>query len=97
MWLPLGGLNVRLDNYVMGIRFDHLLHASVYLPCVWMLLPLTASKLPRSIAVSLTLCMLTEWVQWLLPYRGFDINDLVANIVGVLIGVLPLLLKRRQR
>ena len=36
MWAPLNGLGVPLDNYIFGLRADHLLHASVYLLCpVW--------------------------------------------------------------
>jgi glycopeptide antibiotics resistance protein len=35
--------------------------------------------------------LFTEFVQYLLPYRGFDINDLIANCGGNLIGWLLIL------
>ena len=33
MWAPLNGVGIPLDNYVLGLRMDHLLHASVFIPC----------------------------------------------------------------
>ena len=38
MWAPLNGLGVPLNNYVFGLRLDHLLHASVYIPCTLFLM-----------------------------------------------------------
>ena len=96
MWLPLNGVAV-LNNYVFGLRADHLLHASVYLPCICFLgrlLPLPAWALWL-----LSLCIggVTEVVQYLLPYRGFDVNDLFANAIGVSLGLLPFLLFLRKK
>lgn len=88
MWLPLNGLGVRMDNFVLGIRIDHLIHASVYLPCILMLMPLCRFRWRRAWMVGLAIALTTESVQWLLPYRGFDINDLIANIIGVSLGLL---------
>ena len=34
--------------------------------------------------------LVTEGGQWILPYRGFDINDMVANFIGVSLGWLAL-------
>lgn len=88
MWAPVGGLGVPLDNFVLGIRMDHLLHASVYIPCAFFLadFPLLARPLWRSWLAALLIAVTTESVQWLLPYRGFDINDLIANFLGVTLG-----------
>ena len=44
MWAPLNGLGVPLDNYVFGLRMDHLLHASVFVPCVLFLWDLYGLK-----------------------------------------------------
>jgi glycopeptide antibiotics resistance protein len=42
--------------------------------------------------------LLTEGVQWLLPYRGYDVNDLIANALGVTLGwVVILVLKKRKK
>ena len=88
MWLPINGLGIRMDNFVLGIRIDHLIHASVYLPCVIMIMPFCHFRWRRAWLVALAVALTTESVQWLLPYRGFDINDLIANILGVSLGSL---------
>ena len=85
MWLPLNGAVV-LDNFVFGLRADHLLHASVYLPCVFFLQRLSGWPGKRSYAVALGIGIFTESVQYILPYRGFDVNDMLANAVGITLG-----------
>lgn len=106
MWAPLNGLGIPLDNYILGLRADHLLHASVFLPCTLFLMDLFGKKGSGGAhgwkwAVWLTavaIGLLTEGGQWLLPYRGFDVNDLVANFLGVSLGwAVILLVKQRKR
>ena len=100
MWAPLNGLGEALNNYIFGLRLDHLLHALVYLFCPLFLTSwLHRSKIPL-LAVSVLIGIATESVQYLLPYRGFDVNDLVANFIGVLLGwlaIMFLLLRRKKQ
>lgn len=97
MWAPLGG--VQLDNFVLGLRIDHLLHASVFIPCSLFIYDLYKRKWavwPTAVAIG----VLTESVQALLPYRGFDINDMVANFLGVSLGwmiILTIKYKHQKR
>lgn len=89
MWVPMGVLGIPLNNFVFGIRFDHLLHASVYIPFVFFMMDLgkgMSSRLVFHWLLGLLFAAVTESVQLLLPYRGFDINDLVANFLGVTLG-----------
>lgn len=96
MWAPLNGLGVPLDNYIFGLRADHLLHASVFLPCALLLKDLSKNRgLVWLAAVGIGL--LSESVQYLLPWRGFDINDLVANALGITLGWLALFLVRHRQ
>lgn len=90
MWAPLNGLGIPLDNYIFGLRADHLLHASVFLPCALFLMDVIPSRWLVWIA-SVVIGLVTEGGQWLLPYRGFDVNDLVANTIGVTLGWLAIL------
>lgn len=118
MWAPLNGVGIPLDNYILGLRADHLLHASVFIPCTLFLMDLFASEKRKTknenpianptvslfasrfsfltwllaIAIGLT----TEWGQYLLPFRKFDINDLIANALGVTLGWMVILLARRR-
>lgn len=91
MWAPINGLDIPLDNYILGLRADHLLHASVFLPMVLFLMDLFPKH--RKWAGWLLSCiigLITEGGQYLLPYRGFDINDIVANMIGVSLGWLAM-------
>lgn len=101
MWAPLNGVGLPLDNYILGLRADHLLHASVYIPCTLFLWDLykRSGRNGRRWAVwatAVAVGLLTEGVQYLLPYRGYDVNDLVANTLGVTLGWVTLLLVRRR-
>ncbi|MCR4660168.1 MAG: VanZ family protein [Bacteroidales bacterium] len=96
MWAPLNGLGVPLDNFVFGIRADHLLHASVYLPCVFFIAPRCRFNYVASWLIATFIGICTECVQYLLPYRGFDINDMVANTLGIALGLLLALLADRR-
>lgn len=99
MWTPLNGLGVPLDNYILGLRADHLLHASVYLLCPLFLMDFFKKNFNFQFSIftwlsAVAVGMLTESVQYLLPYRGFDINDLVANTLGVTLGWVAILILR---
>lgn len=95
MWLPLNGAVV-LDNFVFGLRADHLLHASVYLPCAVCLQLLCNRPKVRTYVCSLGIGIFTECVQYVLPYRGFDVNDMLANEIGVTVGFIALLFLCRK-
>lgn len=94
MWLPSGG--VPLDNFVFGIRADHLIHASVYVFCTWFLMDqLWLHRGWQIWLLGVLVGVVTESGQYLLPYRSFDINDMVSNALGVSLGWLPVLCYRR--
>ena len=96
MWAPLNGIGIPLDNYILGLRLDHLLHASIFIPCTLFLMDVIGKRwLVWLAAVSIGL--FTEGVQWLLPFRGFDVNDLIANALGVTLGWMIILAVRNKR
>ena len=41
------------------------------------------------VLVSLVVVVLFEMVQLLIPYRAFNINDMLASGVGALLGLVP--------
>lgn len=89
MWMPLGGIH--LNKMVFGFRLDHLLHLAIYVPCAlaWSVL------LPGRRWLWLVLTLLVgaglEATQYVLPYRGFDLTDMVANATGALLGWIALI------
>lgn len=97
MWAPLNGVGIPLDNYVLGLRMDHLLHASVFIPCTLFLYDLYRQGCKWAVwATAVAVGVFTEMVQWLLPYRGFDINDMIANFLGVSLGWLAILFVKHK-
>ena len=94
MWAPLNGVGIPLDNYILGLRADHPLHASVYLPIALFLMDLAPRR--RWWLLWLAACAIglaTEWGQYILPFRKFDINDMVANLIGVSISWLAIIIR----
>jgi VanZ family protein len=87
MVLPLNSAQQLNDIMVLSFRGDYLLHAIVFMP--WMYFCLIYRHgvfLWMSIGLMFAAC--SEGLQYLLPYRAFNINDLVANMMGVLLGSL---------
>ena len=87
-FIPLGGLNAVLDQIsVLNLRGDHVAHVLIFLP----LLPLWRLTWPKhSLWLALTACLLiaagAEVSHYFIPYRAWNINDLIANVLGVLAG-----------
>lgn len=101
MWAPLNGLAAQFPNYVLGLRADHFVHASIYLLCAPMLMDLFCSRrrwigLMMLWLACLAIGLTTESVQALLPYRGYDVNDLVANAIGATLGWMIVMVRRRR-
>ena len=97
MWAPLNGLDVALNRYVFGLRLDHLLHGAVYLLCPLFLMDFLNRRKWPMLGMAVAIGVITEFGQYLLPYRGFDINDLIANTLGCILGWLGILLLLRLR
>jgi glycopeptide antibiotics resistance protein len=80
---------------VLSLRGDYFFHILLFLP--WMFL---AWQLNRNILLWILFGIITatatELVQWLLPYRSFNINDLLANVIGVLAGGIIIFLVTRM-
>ena len=81
------------NNYLLTIRLDYLLHFAVFIPWVVLLRMYSgasfrngAGKTVVLVLVGIAFAAANEAVQYFLPYRAFNINDLAANSVGVLLG-----------
>ncbi|MCQ2294982.1 MAG: VanZ family protein [Bacteroidales bacterium] len=91
MWAPLNGLGLVLNNHIFGLRLDHLLHACIYVVCPLFLADWLDKRAWRILISALIIGFITEFGQAILPYRGYDVNDLVANCVGNILGWLGIL------
>jgi len=94
--LPINGSDSgsSLNNiYIVSIRLDYLLHFAVFMPwmfLLWKMVGVSFSRDPRATLLYIILGLLfataNEAIQYLLPYRAFNINDLLANGLGVMLG-----------
>ena len=109
--LPINsGSSALNDNYTLHIRWDYLLHALVYMPLPALLVLGMPVRLSRQIDLksgkmclimliiflSVIIPVLFELVQKILPFRTFNINDLMANMAGVILGITVTLIFRRS-
>ena len=80
--------------HVVSFRLDHLLHLLAFLPfyplVVWAWKPRTLTKHTLWLLVGLIIAALAEYVQYFIAYRSWNPTDLLANIGGVLAGVVML-------
>ena len=86
--LPINGSSSSLNNnYIVHIRLDHFAHFGVLLPYFFLLR--SEKKIINSLFAlifALIFASFLEIIQYFLTYRNFNINDLVANWIGVLFG-----------
>ena len=93
---------IKLNAYILGIRTDHFIHASLFLP----FLPYFRLKLAAKVTFKIFLkfylmgvlfAVFCESLQLMVPYRSFDPTDIVANVTGMTIGGLAFLWKSKPK
>lgn len=99
LFLPLDGLGSFMGIRLFGsIRLGYLLHVAAFIPLV----PLWKRNWPSHpfrwvLAASIIIAAGLEGVHHILPYRNFDGYDLTANISGILLGALTLLVNTPRK
>jgi glycopeptide antibiotics resistance protein len=92
--LPINTSGSRFNlNHIMvvKIRGDYFAHALIFLP--WAFFgPVMRKNTIFWLLLGLLFSTGTEMLQFLLPYRRFNINDLISNSIGIVIGILILIL-----
>ena len=87
---PLGGFATTLNSItVISLRLDYLLHALMFFPLMvlWRLgFPYHPLWLILVGGFSMAIGM--EGLQYLLPYRAYNVNDMLGNGAGILMGCL---------
>lgn len=101
--LPLNGNDSKINHiYIIEIRLDYLVHVILYLPMGFLvrayLLHQNLNKLKFLLLCALGSFIIAsgmEILQFYTTWRSFNINDLLANNLGVLFGYLLLTLLKR--
>jgi VanZ family protein len=94
--LPLNGASsVALNHvHIIRIRLDYLIHSVLFIPWVFLYIhafrPVKWQGILLMICLGLLAAFTAEWVQYFLTYRTYNINDLLSNFLGVLLGAIIL-------
>ena len=92
---PINGVNSKLNNtFVLFVRLDYLIHVAMF-ACLSVLFRLAYFPKPGFnlskgflfFGVMFLTAFFSEALQWLVSYRVFNVNDLVANFIGVLLSI----------
>jgi len=92
--LPINGEGSAINHtFVVSVRLDYLIHFAVYIPLVFlaqMSFDLNFRNVPSKtlkwLIFGILFATANEAVQYFIPYRSYNINDLVSNFIGVLLG-----------
>lgn len=85
--LPINGARFNLnDIMIISIRGDYFFHALVFIPWAFFMLSMH-QKAGLWFLLGLLFSTGTEMLQYFLPYRRFNINDLLSNSLGILLGM----------
>jgi hypothetical protein len=87
-----------MDEYIFGIRKDHYVHATMFLPFMgyfWITNKAQQSKIDflKCYAEGIFFAAFCESLHYFIPYREFDIHDFFANITGISFGLIVFLFK----
>ncbi len=94
--IPLTDLG--MDEYIFGIRKDHYVHATMFLPFMgyfWITNKAQQSKIDflKYYALGILFAAFCESLHYFIPYREFDIHDFFANVTGISLGLIIFLFK----
>jgi len=88
--IPVNPVKQAMNNvFIFHIRLDHIFHGLLFVP--WMFLqPVKGGRLKTGywLAIGLVVAILVECIQVFIPYRTFNINDIRANMAGMLLGAI---------
>lgn len=89
--LPLNSVRDLNNITILQLRGDYFFHIVVFLPWAFFR-PVFGYTGWSWGLLGLLFAAGSEGIQYLLPYRAYNVNDLLANMLGVLVGLLLALL-----
>lgn len=81
------------EDWLYKIYFDKIVHAGLYFILFLLIVRIFETKTKSALIIASLLCIvqgvLIEFVQGssLIDHRSFDVYDIIANVVGVLIAI----------
>jgi len=84
--IPINGKESTVNNtFVFSLRLDYIFHIILFSPW-WLFKPKSYNKIRSWFVFGLLFAIFSELIQYFVPYRAFNINDLIANCSGVIFG-----------
>lgn len=88
--IPTSG-TLKLNKTIWGIRTDHVIHATLFLPFmgyIWIsnLHKRAFSGFLKFYLAGILFAAFCESLHYFIPYRSFDVHDFYANVTGLSIG-----------
>lgn len=86
--IPVNG-NTLNNNFILGIRWDYVGHFMAFSALGFLGNLLAIKKQFNLIATNILIVLIAialESLQYIIPYRAFNINDIIANIIGIGLG-----------
>lgn len=98
--LPLNTKSELNHVTILQFRGDYFLHAVLFfpfLPLAWSGRQELTIFLRKWVLPSLLTAAMIEGLQYFIPYRAFNVNDILANFAGITLGTAALIIKQRYK
>ena len=83
--IPIGNSHQLENTFIINFRLDYILHALEFIPWAFFCMMMRRDTW-LWFAWGILFAVGTEMLQYAIPYRSFNINDMIANIIGIGIG-----------
>jgi VanZ family protein len=94
--LPINSAGELNNVTIFRLRGDYFLHALVFVP--WMIFyPAWEINQWFWLFYGVLFAACTEAVQYVLPYREYNVSDLAANVIGIFVGIVIIALYRKTK
>ena len=93
MVIPIGNSTVN-NTFIVGFRLDYIIHCLIYPPWLFVgeIIFRKNFKPLLWLIAGVFLVVLLELIQFIIPYRSFNINDLIAGVISVAVSYLIFIL-----
>ncbi len=91
--LPINSVGELNNVRIIVFRADYFFHSIIFIPMPFLLWKYKKENDNwKIIRISLLTAISVEFVQYFIPYRAFNINDILANLIGISFGFVLILL-----
>jgi len=83
--IPIGNSHQLENTFIINFRLDYILHALEFIPWAFFCMMLSRNTW-LCFALGILFAVGAEVLQCAIPYRSFNINDMIANMIGIGMG-----------